>query len=507
MLTGWTYRVASATGVILLTVAAVLFANHPVPQTLFTTYVPLFDRLEPTVLTGGSLRLAMLLSVLAVAGSLIPLYKPQPRRILDTVFLAQKRVLAGGLALATLGFFKWSHRLPRATLTLVVGVLSITIPLWFIWIRRRPEREAERAILVGDDLAQIHRITPDVDGELIGCLCPTFLNGEELPDDNWPGEGRTSGNRSNGDHGPDGAGRVVGRADGGVLLGRLTAGERVLEIGTEGGTIRRLGGLSRLEDVIREYDVDTAVLAFRQADRAEFFGALDACYEHGVSAKVHREFADAVLTSDTGGGPLVDVEIEPWDPQDYLFKRVFDVLFATVGLLVFTPVMLLITIAIKLDSPGPVLYRQERTAGLGETITVSKFRTMVPDGESATPSEDDENDRITRVGRVLRKTHLDELPQLGLILTGRMSVVGPRAAWTEEEALLERQTTAWRKRWFVKPGLTGLAQINDVKSTEPERKLRYDLEYIRKQSFWFDLKIVVRQIWKVVTDVTTTVRE
>jgi polysaccharide biosynthesis protein PslA len=131
---------------------------------------------------------------------------------------------------------------------------------------------------------------------------------------------------------------------------------------------------------------------------------------------------------------------------------------------------------------------------------VYKFRTMLPDSESAEPEEDEDNDRITRVGRMLRKTHLDEIPQLWTILTGKMSVVGPRAVWTEGEPLLEPETKTWRKRWFVKPGLTGLAQIHDAKSTSPTTKLRYDLEYIRRQSFWFDLKIVARQIWQVAED-------
>jgi lipopolysaccharide/colanic/teichoic acid biosynthesis glycosyltransferase len=85
-----------------------------------------------------------------------------------------------------------------------------------------------------------------------------------------------------------------------------------------------------------------------------------------------------------------------------------------------------------------------------------------------------------------------------------MSVVGPRAVWTDEEVHLERAAENWRKRWFVKPGLTGLAQINDVDSTEPEKKLRYDIEYIRRQSFWFDLKIVVRQVWLVLLDLVNS---
>jgi lipopolysaccharide/colanic/teichoic acid biosynthesis glycosyltransferase len=142
----------------------------------------------------------------------------------------------------------------------------------------------------------------------------------------------------------------------------------------------------------------------------------------------------------------------------------------------------------------------------GETFDVYKFRSMVPEGESVEPVDDNVNDRITRVGRILRQTHLDEIPQLWSILVGDMSVVGPRAVWTEEESLLEAEEQSWRKRWFVKPGLTGLAQVNDAKSTDPQQKLRYDLRYVRQQSFWYDLKLVARQIWKVLADVVDTIR-
>jgi len=142
----------------------------------------------------------------------------------------------------------------------------------------------------------------------------------------------------------------------------------------------------------------------------------------------------------------------------------------------------------------------------GETFDVYKFRSMrETEMDDTAPVADEGNDRITRVGRFIRRTHLDELPQLWSILIGDMSVVGPRAAWTGEETHLEAEAEDWRKRWFVKPGLTGLAQINGATSLDPEAKLRYDVEYIRRQSFWFDLKIVMRQVWMVVVDVVRTV--
>ncbi len=473
MLTGWRYRIGGAVGAIGLTVGVVLLGNQPFAQTFMTEYVPLFSNLAPEYLTGRSLGLAVMMSCLSVLAFSVPLFKPRPRRILDTIFLVQQRVFVAGLAIATLGYFQWSHRLPRQTLVFSFGLLFVVLPLWFVWIRRAPQSETDRAIIVGDDLDLIDQIEHEADLPFVGYLCPTS---------------------------------VFFDRDGERTVEAVVSPREAIADGGQLAHLDRLGGLSRLDDVLIEHNIDTVVLAFREADREEFFGALDACHEHGVQAKVHRKYADSVLTPQGELGTIVDVEIEPWDVQDYVIKRVFDVLFAWAGLVVLSPVILVIAAAIKLDSPGPLLYKQERTAGFGDTFPVYKFRTMVPEGESVDPVDDDKNDRITRVGRVLRRTHLDEIPQLWSIFVGDMSVVGPRAVWVDEEALLEQEAQSWRKRWFVKPGLTGLAQINDAKSTHPELKLRYDLEYIRRQSFWTDLAIVVRQLWKALGDTLGVVR-
>jgi len=475
----------SVAGVGALVVSSLLIANHPATQQLFTTHVPLFNRLEPSVIDIVSLGWAVVLSVLVIGGSLLPLYRPRPSRLLDTVLYAQKRVIVGGLGLATFGYFQWSHRLPRATLTMTVGLLVLTVPLWFVWIRRRPTAEAGRTLLVGDDLEQIERIALTVDSEIVGSLCPAVTPERTAMAD---------GGLSMVDPPQESAG-------GAATAGRPVDGHGGLE------SLSRLGGLSRLNDVLIEQDIDTVVLAFRQADRGDFFGALDTCHDYGVNAKVHREYADSVLVSEGDVGDLVDVDLEPWDPLDHLFKRMFDIAFAVSALLVLAPVILAISVAIKLDDGGSILYCQERTAVLGESFPVYKFRSMIENAESQTGakiSEEDAGDvdpRVTRIGRVLRKTHLDEIPQLWSILSGAMSVVGPRPERPELDSEIQREGVDWSKRWFVKPGLTGLAQIHDVTGHEPGVKLRYDLEYVRQQSFWFDLKIVIRQIWKVLTDI------
>jgi len=470
MARGWRYRIASVFGTAALTALAVVVVNHPLIQHAFAL-VPYFGRPAPHVLANGELVFVVATTLVVMVLATWPLFKPRPRRVLDTILLTQKRVVLAMVGLAALGYFNYSYRLPRPTLMLATALLLLWLPGWMVAIRRQPSDQS-RAVIVGDDPRAMAAILRATDLPIIGYVSPPSsydIGGEEVS-----------------------APEV---ADGGVLAD----GDRLDEL-------PNLGGLSRLEAVVRRHNVDTALLAFAETDRAEFFGALDTCYEHGVAVKVHREYADSVLTEDVGGGDLITVDLEPWDWQDYVVKRVFDVVFAASTLLVLSPVMLCIAVVIKAEDGGSIFYSQERTAEFGETFTVYKFRSMVPEAESGSGPQLSEEDRggvdprVTRMGRLLRPTHLDEIPQLWSILLGDMSVVGPRPERPELDEDIETGLTRWRRRWFVKPGLTGLAQINGATGHEPEEKLRYDVEYIRKQSFWYDLKIVVRQVWMVLLD-------
>lgn len=459
MYRGWRYRVASITGVVLLSAVAVGIANHSAVQSAVAT-LPLLQRLSVDSPDGPEFAMEVLLTAAVFTGAFFPLYRPRPRRLLGTVTLAHTRVVVAVFAVATIGYFDYTYALSRLTVLLAAPILFVVLPGWFVWIRQRPNDGGDRTIVVGDDPDVIEDVIKEVDNTLLGYLCPTPTLKTRTEDSS----------------------QAI--ADGGVNVSGLD----------------RLGGLSRIEDILVEYDVDTAVLAFAEADRAEFFGTLDACYEHGVGAKVHRDHTSTVLTGGGTAGTLLDVEVEPWDVQDYLLKRGFDIAFSLTGLVVLLPIIAVIATAIKLEDDGPILYRQERTAVFGERFDIFKFRSMVPEGESEMPVNGDKNGRITRVGRVLRRTHLDEIPQLWSILRDDMSVVGPRAVWTEEEYVLQNDSETWRKRWFVKPGLTGLAQIKHADSRNPKEKLHYDLQYVREQSFRYDLKIVTRQLWEVGTD-------
>lgn len=475
MATGLRYRLASVMGTVVFSVLAIWFANLEFVQQAFSQ-VPYFGRPAPTVLTNGDLGFAITTTLVVILGAMWPVFKPRPRRILDTLLLTQKRVFLSMVGLAALGYFNYSYRLPRSTLMITTVILVLWLPAWTAAIRQRPST-GSRAIIVGDDSTAMEAILDSTDHFVVGYVSPPTTT--DIP--------HSSTNRA------------LKHTDGGAVIRNVD-------------DLTCLGGLSRLEDVIIKHDVNTALLAFTNTDRAEFFGTLDACYKHGVSAMVHRDHAENVLTTDVAGGEIVEVDLEPWDWQDYVAKRLFDICFAATGLLVLSPVMLIIALAIRLDSPGPVLYRQERTAELGETFPVYKFRSMIPEAEAETGaklSEEDKGEvdpRVTRVGRFLRRTHLDEIPQLWSILVGDMSVVGPRPERPELDADIERGVGQWRRRWFVKPGLTGLAQINGATGHDPEQKLRFDIQYIREQSFWFDMKIVIRQVWMVLTDITEPIR-
>lgn len=183
-------------------------------------------------------------------------------------------------------------------------------------------------------------------------------------------------------------------------------------------------------------------------------------------------------------------------PLYTILKRVFDIWFALVLLLLLWLPMLVVAIIVKLSSKGPVLYYQERLGLNGKSFNVIKFRTMRQDAEAAGIqwSMGDDDPRITPVGRVLRKTHLDELPQLWCILVGDMSVVGPRPERPEYYEQFEQYIHGFRERLKVKPGMTGLAQVRGGYFLKPEEKILYDVEYIKNRSVGLDLRILFETV-------------
>ncbi|MBE6571320.1 MAG: sugar transferase [Ruminococcaceae bacterium] len=177
-------------------------------------------------------------------------------------------------------------------------------------------------------------------------------------------------------------------------------------------------------------------------------------------------------------------------------KRMADIIFAVIGIIVTALPMLIIAIMIKANMGGTVFYRQTRLGINGKPFKIIKFRTMTMDAEAggAQWSEGAQDSRITKLGAALRQYRLDELPQFFNVLAGSMTLVGPRPERPCFYEAFETYIHGFSQRLAVKPGITGLAQVNGGYSIRPEEKILYDIEYIKKRSLWMDFKIMLKTV-------------
>jgi len=229
---------------------------------------------------------------------------------------------------------------------------------------------------------------------------------------------------------------------------------------------------------------------------------IDVFNRYNVSIKLLPDFYNVLTgfrTSHIYGINLVkffDSNMKTWE---WLLKRLTDIIISLIVLIGFLPVWLLTALIIKLDSRGPIFYRQKRVGKNKQEFEVIKFRSMVHDAENETGPKWAEKDdpRVTRFGRLLRKTGLDEIPQFFNVLIGDMSIVGPRPERLYFVNELEQSIQFYSRRLIVKPGITGWAQIKykyDETIDDVREKLRYDLYYIQNMSVMLDLKIIVQTL-------------
>lgn len=191
---------------------------------------------------------------------------------------------------------------------------------------------------------------------------------------------------------------------------------------------------------------------------------------------------------------------ELWQGMSYRsVKRLLDIIFSTLGLIVLFPVMFLVSIAVKLDSPGPVIFKQDRLGLNGRVFTMYKFRSMCVGAEKSGVYESARDSRVTRVGKFIRRTSIDELPQLLNVLKGDMSLVGPRPPLTYHPWPYEQYSQEQKRMFEVRPGITGWAQVNGRKNLEWPRRIDLNIEYVDKMSLKFDLVIILKTFWKVLT--------
>ncbi len=280
-------------------------------------------------------------------------------------------------------------------------------------------------------------------------------------------------------------------------VGKIIAGVPV--IGT---------GADLMNFVLRDRISELVITDIADAD-AEIFRAVMQAYEQGVVLSP----MPLLYSRLTGRVPVQDVQnqwaiVLPIEGQSLFspypaLQRVMDVVLALIGMIFFIILLPILALIIKLDSQGDIFYTQIRTGLRGKNFRIIKFRTMIQNAEQHTGAVfSTANDkRVTRVGKFMRKTRLDELPQLINVLKGDMSIVGPRPERPEHIARLTETIPFYRTRLVIRPGLTGWAQVKyHYGSTDEDAlvKLEYDLYYIRNQSLLLDLNIIIRTVYKVV---------
>src|SRR5690554_4098985 len=256
--------------------------------------------------------------------------------------------------------------------------------------------------------------------------------------------------------------------------------------------------ITDIRNIIDSLDVDIVFLAngLTEKEKKEVFHI---SLEQDWSVILVPDFYEIMLSGavleNIGEIPVYEVNLLN-NHKTEMLKRGFDIVFSLLVLFITLPLMLFVALLIKLDSRGPVLFKQPRVSKEGSSFNVYKFRTMVDNAEARTgPVLSGENDRrITRIGRVLRKVRIDELPQLFNVLKGDMSLIGPRPERPFFVSQYEKKLSEYKYRHRVKSGITGMAQVYGYYSTDPQDKLRMDLLYANKSSFLLDLKIILQTI-------------
>jgi len=293
----------------------------------------------------------------------------------------------------------------------------------------------------------------------------------------------------------------------GTLQGIRFAGyfdDRETPRGREPEPHENLGDLSGLAEYVRQRHIDMIFITLPMTSQPRILRLLEDL--HDTTASVY--FAPDIFLYDLiqarvetiGGIPVLAVCESPFYGADGLIKRVSDIVLASAILALISPLMLGIAVAVKLSSPGPVLFKQRRYGLDGRQIMVYKFRSMAVLEDGAVVRQATRNDpRVTRLGAFLRRSSLDELPQFINVLQGRMSVVGPRPHAVAHNELYRKLIRSYMIRHKVRPGITGLAQVNGLRGeTDSVDKMRarieYDLAYLRNWSLLLDLKIVLMTI-------------
>ncbi|MGD8821224.1 MAG: undecaprenyl-phosphate glucose phosphotransferase [Anaerolineae bacterium] len=288
--------------------------------------------------------------------------------------------------------------------------------------------------------------------------------------------------------------KVVGFIDGDTAQGQEIMGVPVL------------GGMDDIPALIEEYDIQEVIIGRPELSHQELLAIISRCERGQVGIKIFPDLFQIIATElsigDLGGLPLLsvrDVALRGWK---LTLKRAVDLVGGTIALILMSPVLILIAVAIKLDSPGPVFYAQERMGLDARPFWCLKFRSMRTDAESDGPGWTTEDDpRVTRLGRFIRRFSVDELPQFINVVLGEMSLVGPRPERPIYVEQFRRSIPRYMDRHREKAGMTGWAQVNGLRGdTSIAERTKYDLWYIENWSLWLDFKIMLRTVFSIFGD-------
>ena len=260
----------------------------------------------------------------------------------------------------------------------------------------------------------------------------------------------------------------------------------------------------KLERILEGNELDEVVIALRAEDYGKLERIVDVCEKAGVHTKMIPDFGNVISTrpyiEDVQGIPVIHVRRVPLNiMRNRAAKRAVDLIGATVAIILFSPVMLLTVLVGALTEEGSVIYRQERVGLHNQVFYMYKFRSMIMQDEEKEKAEwSTRNDpRITPVGKLIRRTSIDELPQLFNVLKGEMSLVGPRPERPQFVQKFRDEIPRYMVKHQVRPGMTGWAQINGYRGdTSIEKRIEYDLYYIENWTMVFDMKILILTIFK-----------
>jgi Undecaprenyl-phosphate glucose phosphotransferase len=259
-----------------------------------------------------------------------------------------------------------------------------------------------------------------------------------------------------------------------------------------------LGKLKRFEEIVQTGLVDEVIIALPLKMENAIIDMVHKCNHEGIRPRIVPDFFKIIprgaVLSELGDIPLISIRNEPLSLlKNRVLKRIFDIVVSLMSLVFLSPLFIVIALAIKATSKGPVFFKQERVSLNNKTFQMIKFRSMYNQShKSSNTNHTSENDpRVTTVGRFLRRYSLDELPQFWNVLIGDMSIVGPRPELTYFANEFKEKIDKYRVRHLVRSGITGLAQVNGYRgNTSKEKRVTYDMHYIENWNFWFDLKIL-----------------